>query len=529
MDPVNPSIAVRLLERATLHPDRAAIIEAASRIRFDELAARATAFSADLRRRGIRPGDRVLLFVPMSVRLYVALLGTLHAGAVAVFVDAWADRRRLEAAVRAAAPRAFIGTPKAHLLRLVSPAIRAIPVRVVARRHLGAAASVSTDPPVAVDADTPALVTFTTGSTGRPKAAERSHGFLWAQHEALADHLGLSETDVDMPTLPVFVLNNLACGVTSVLPDFDPRRPGTIDPARILDQMRHDGVTTSSGSPSFFWRLCGWCAARGERLPLRALFTGGAPVLPPLARLLASLPGTEAHCVYGATEADPIAGITACAMVKALEEHGAGGGLCAGLPVPTIGLRIIRAHDQPVELSASGWAAWDASPGEPGEIVVTGAHVLPGYLDDAEAERTNKIRDGERVWHRTGDGGRLDSEGRLWLMGRVKERVRRDGKTWWPLPAEIAAMEQTGVRHAAYLGMTDPERGERAVLCVETELGMQSEYRDSLTSRIAPWPADEIVVLARIPRDPRHASKTDTEALRAVLRGPSEHHRSVDG
>jgi acyl-CoA synthetase (AMP-forming)/AMP-acid ligase II len=514
---VNPNIAERLLERAALHPDRLAIVEPGRRILFGELAGRVTAFSSELRRRGIRPGERVLLFVPMSVRLYVALLGTLHAGAVAVFVDAWADRRRLEAAVRAARPRAFVGTLKAHLLRLVSPAIRAIPVHLVAGQDVGAGRA-RQDSPAPTTADTTALITFTTGSTGRPKAAARSHGLLWAQHEALAAHLGLDERDVDMPTLPVFVLNNLACGVTSVLPDFDPRRPAEIEPAAVLEQTRRHGVTSSSGSPAFYEKLCGWCAARGERLPLGALFTGGAPVLPPLARLLASLEGTAAHVVYGSTEAEPIAGITARAMVQALDEHGTRGGLCAGLPVPQIDLRIVRAHDGPLELGPAGWSGWELPSGDPGEIVVGGPHVLPAYLDDPDSDRANKIREGARVWHRTGDGGWLDRGGRLWLMGRVKQRVRRDGRTWWPLPAEIAAMEEPGVAHAAYLGQADPAHGERAVLCVEAVGGtLSAEQRGSLARRVAPWPVDEVVALSRIPRDPRHASKTDAEALRAKL------------
>jgi acyl-CoA synthetase (AMP-forming)/AMP-acid ligase II len=222
----------------------------------------------------------------------------------------------------------------------------------------------------------------------------------------------------------------------------------------------------------------------------------------------------EAHLVYGSTEAEPIAGITAKAMLRAQEEHGTRGGLCAGVPVPTIDLRIVRAHDGPLELGPPGWTEWTSAPGEAGEIVVAGPHVLPGYVDDPEAEWSNKIRDGRRMWHRTGDGGRLDGEGRLWLMGRVKQRVRMGGQTWWPLPAELAATEEPGITHAAYLSMTGPAGAERTILCVDATRGtMLPERRESLLRRVSPWPVDEIVALTRIPRDPRHASKTDTEAL----------------
>lgn len=528
---MNPNIAARLAERAGRHPDRPAIIEGwgapARRLSFGALDGRVRALASGLAARGIGPGDSVLLFVPMSADLYVALLACLHRGATAVFVDAWADRRRLDAAVRIASPRAFIGTPRAHLLRLLSPAVRAIPVHLAAgrrllslRRHERGDAG----PAVQVEGSAPALVTFTTGSTGTPKAAARSHDFLWAQHLALAGHLRPAEGDIDMPSLPVFVLNNLASGIPSVLPDADPRRPADIDSARIHRQMLDERVTTSSGSPAFYERLARWCAQNGRRIPLRALFTGGAPVLPPLARLLDATVDGEPHVVYGSSEAEPIAGIAARGMLAATDaarddaDHP--GGLCVGPPVPEIELRLLRPHDAPVVLDDGGLAAWEVAPGEVGEVVVAGGHVLPGYLNDPEAERQNKIRDGGRVWHRTGDAAWMDADGRLWLMGRVKERVRRDGWVWWGGAAEARVLEVAGVRHAAYIGVDDAQLGQRAVLCVETADGALTDTgRAAIVAALGPFPADRIIPLPRIPRDPRHASKTDVGALRQLI-GP---------
>ncbi|HEX2188340.1 MAG TPA: AMP-binding protein [Longimicrobiaceae bacterium] len=521
----NPNVAAQLAERVALHPERTAIVEysggraAPRRITFGGLAERVAGLGAGMREAGVGAGDRVLLFVPMSIDLYVALLATLHAGATAVFLDAWAGRERLDAAIAAARPKAFVGSPRAHLLRLASPAVRAIPLKWVAGRRwlrLERYERPPSGPPAAVAPDHPALVTFTTGSTGRPKGAARSHAFLWAQHRALAAHLRLAEEDVDMPTLPVFVLNNLASGTTSVVPDFDPRRPAEIDPAKIFRQMSRERVTTTSGSPAFYERLAGWCAQRGLRVPARALFTGGAPVYPPLARLLADTVAGEAHVVYGSTEAEPVAGIEARAMLAAMRDGGEG--ICVGPPVPEVDLRIVRPHDGPIELGPGGWAEWDAAGGETGEVVVTGDHVLAGYLDALAADRENKVRDGARVWHRTGDAARVDTEGRLWLMGRVSQRVERAGETWWSTPAEVRALDTPGVRHAAYLGIPDLELGQRAVLCVETEGGRLGEAeRAALLERLAPIPVDELRVLARIPRDPRHASKTHMAALYRLL------------
>lgn len=520
--PVN--IAARLLERTARHPDRTAFVAwrgtRAERVTFDQLARRVAAFSSTLRERGVVSGDRVLLFVPMSVDLYVALIGIHHAGATAVFVDAWADRRRMEAAIDAARPRAFVGTPRAHLLRIVSPAVRSIPIAIVAWRGLGAGTRASGPAPIPpaapVAAGTPALVTFTTGSTGRPKAAARSHEFLWAQHRILAVHLGQQESDVDMPTLPVFVLNNLAGGITSVLPDFDPRRPAEIRPTAILEQMRATSVTTASGSPAFFERLCEHVLATEQSLPLQAFFTGGAPVPPELARTFARC-CAGSQVLYGSTEAEPIAALTAQELVRRTEAGG-GIGLCAGKPIPEIELVIARPTDGPIVLGAAGWSEWRQGGGEPGEIVVTGPHVLAGYLDNPEADRENKVRDGDRVWHRTGDGGFLDDQGRLWLTGRVKHRVRREGETWWGLPVELRALAIPAIAHAAYVGLPDARLGQRAVLCVEIPpAAMGPATERELVAAAAPAPVDQVIALERIPRDPRHASKTDMEALIALV------------
>jgi olefin beta-lactone synthetase len=512
----NPNIAARLVERAERHPDRAAIIEGRGRrrrvVRFGELADRVAAAGHRLRDRGLEPGDRALLFVPMSADLYTVMLGVLHTGGVAVFLDAWSGRDRLEAAVDAAAPRAFIGTWRAMLLRMTSRALRRIPLatRPGPLFHgdgRGAAATVA-------DGEDHALVTFTTGSTGRPRAAARSHDFLWAQHRVLARHLALRDDDIDMPTLPVFVLNNLALGITTVLPDFDPRRPADIDPARVLRQMRDEGVTTTSGSPAFYDRLARHVRARGTRIPVRALFTGGAPVFPPLARSLAAAAEGEVHVLYGSTEAEPIASIPALDLARLSETAGAPG-VCAGRPVDEIEVRIA-----PVPGRGGPEAGVPT-----GELLVAGEHVLRGYLNDPEGEAAAKIREGDRVWHRTGDGGLVDDAGRLWLLGRLGQRVEREDGTWWPMAAEARALGLAGVRHAAYLGVaggSGPGPEVRAVLCLELEPGAQTarphaELEQRVRAALGPIPVDEVRVMRRIPRDPRHASKTDASRLRRLL------------
>ena len=514
MEALSANIATRLAEAARVHPERLALVESKRGRRraltYGELAHRIASLAQVFRARGVGPGERVLILVPMSVDLYLVLLAVLHAGGVGVFVDAWAGWRRVDQAVRRTKPRLFVGSLRAHALRLVSPAVRAIPSRMLVPQGTSDPPGLAPEP---LDAGAPALVTFTTGSTGSPKASLRTHGFLWDQHVVLSKYLGPGEGAVDMPTLPIFVLNNLASGATSVLPNFDARRPAEIEPRRIFEQIASERVTSVTASPAFFERLLS--AAR--RLALPRAFTGGAPVLPPLARRLDEGIEGLAYVVYGSTEAEPISLITARDLRRAAAESGREG-ICVGVPVAEIRVKIARASAEEIRLGPEGWAGIECAPGEAGEIVVSGPQVQTAYFDDATSDRGSKIEDGALVWHRTGDGGRVDERGRLWLLGRVGARVRAAGRTWWSLPAEVRAMEMEGVRHAAYLG--DASRG--AILCLEGSVTMAPDaLLAQVRGRLAPYPVSEVRVLEKIPRDPRHASKTDLRALRALLRLPA--------
>jgi acyl-CoA synthetase (AMP-forming)/AMP-acid ligase II len=376
-----------------------------------------------------------------------------------------------------------------------------------------------------VEPHRPAIITVSKRETGAIRATACSHAALWARSRYAQGPLAAER--VDMPVLPALVLDNLACGTTSVLPDLDPSSPRVVAAATIVHQMEVELVATSSGPPDFYDRLCRWCAANGRKLPLRALRTGGQPVPPPLARRLADTTRGDVIVVYGTREAMPIARIETRAMFVAMarDRHGQPpDGLCVGTPVAGLTLLLIRVTDEPIRLGPEGWTPWPVEPGAVGEVVVAGDHVLTGSANGAEADPASSVHDGERVWHRTGDAGRLDEEGRLWLMGQIHRRVRREDRTWWSIPAEMRTFKVAGIAHAAYFGVLDPRLGQRAVLCVEVHgRKLATVERDRLRAALAPMPVDELHVMRRIPRDARHASTTDMRSLLEWVaeRGPA--------
>lgn len=518
------NVARLLARQADRRPDAPALVEGQGADRrvcsfgeLDERAARAaTMFAAQ----GLAPGDTVLLLQPMSIELYVAVAALLRRGLVAMVPDPSADREHLAACCRRRPPDALLGPPKAHLLRLLAPEVWRIPTTFVTSRWPAPGATRwptlheydPMDEPVEVEAGASALLTFTSGSTGTPKAAVRTHGHLRAQYTALRDALSLAPGETDLATLPIFVLANLARGVTTVLPDADLRRPAEVDPEPLLAQIRAEQPTRTGGSPAFYERLLD--ADDAALTDFECVAAGGAPLFPDtLQRFQGAAPDTTILAVYGSTEAEPIAHVAVDAIGETdWTAMRAGEGLLAGPPVDDVELRILPDRwGTPIgPFTTTAFTDACCPSGTAGEIVVAGPHVLPGYLDGVGEEETKFEVDGTR-WHRTGDAGYLDEEGRLWLLGRCHARIDDARGTVYPFGVESAARLLPGVRRAAYVA----HRGDR-VLAIEPPPDGDPPSAQRLRDRL-PEPVDAVVVLDAMPVDRRHNAKIDYPALEDIL------------
>ncbi len=515
-----------LVEQAQRRPEAAALIEGTGSARhvatFAELEWRSAHAAARLRASGVRAGEAVLIFQPMSVDLYVALVAVFRLGAVAMFLDPSAGRRHLDRCCALSRPAALLASPRALWLRVLSPALRRIPhhFRLSGWAPFAAPLEQGAEPGdgaiADLDSTAPALLTFTSGSTGEPKAAMRSHGFLVAQHGALAASLALTPGETDLATLPIFVLANLASGVASVIPAADLRRPGAIEAGPVIEQLRDEGATRSAASPAFYERLLDAVGdARHALAPLTSIYTGGAPVFPRLLARLAVAVGESgrAVAVYGSTEAEPIAHVAHDEISPTdFNAMRAGHGLLVGHPVPEIELRILPDRwGRPLGPWTRDAFARECLPaGVVGEIVVSGKHVLPGYLGGRGDAETKFSVDGQR-WHRTGDAGRLDAQGRLWLLGRCAARIEDARGVLYPFAVECAAQEIDGVRRAALLAVAS----ERWLAVEPVPGGHFDAGRLSEVARVAA--IDRIETVDIIPVDARHNAKVDYPALRRLL------------
>lgn len=525
------NISQILIDQATRRPHEPAIVEAARggtrTLTFAQIADRSARAAALLHAAKLEKGDRVLVFQPMSIELYVALLAIFRLGLTATVLDPSAGRRHIEQCCSIARPRAFIGPARAHLLRLFCRGLRRIERHFVtagwalhATRWSRLERLEPLNSIVVCDSSHEALLTFTSGSTGEPKAAVRSHGFLLAQHDVLAESIELEPGEVDLTTLPIFGLANLASGVTTVIPQGDLRRPAFIEPGPVLEQLERHRVTRTVGSPALYDRLLQGARAAGgpgsgsgeTRLgSLRKLYTGGAPVFPRLLQELRSaLPRGRVIVVYGSTEAEPIAHLDWDeAEPDDLDAMYAGKGLLVGRPVHQIDLRILHNRwGEPLPaMKARELAELALPPAEGGEIVVGGAHVLPGYLNGIGDEET-KFRVDGRVWHRTGDAGYVDATGRLWLLGRAGAVIRDARGTIYPFAAECAASQLTWIERSALA----KRNGER-LLAVQLGPRAPADPERRVQETLSWAQLDRVVRVPRIPVDRRHNAKVDYPTL----------------
>lgn len=450
---------------------------------FHELDTEADAWAAHLSAKGVRRGDRVLVMVRQGLPLIAAAFALFKLGAVPVIIDPGMGRKQFLACVARSRPRVLLGIPLAQILsHIFRPAFASVKVRVwVSGAPTGRMSSAGSPlvggPPVTrpqgpalqcceVEAGDLAAILFTSGSTGAPKGVCYEHGMFEAQVRLIRETYDIRPGEVDLPMLPIFALFNPALGMTTVVPEIDPSRPAAVDPAKIVQAIQQESVTNSFGSPTLWRKIFDHCLAQNLALPsLRRVLSAGAAVPASLwADAARVLPNGKLHSPYGATEVLPVASVAA----DEVPAHPTAGSL-VGRPLAENQVKIIALHGGPL---ASLAEARELPTGEIGEIIVTGPTVTKAYDALPEATAAAKIPDGPRIWHRMGDAGYLDAQGRLWFCGRIAERVETAAGVLHTEPCEQVFRGHPRVARCALIGLGETGRQEPALVAQPAESGV---------------------------------------------------------
>jgi olefin beta-lactone synthetase len=529
------NIAAHLPEMARRQPDAAAIIfpKQKRRMSFSELDKLSDRIARGLIENGICRGVRTVLMVTPSPEFFALTFALFKIGAVPVLIDPGLGIKNLKKCFAEAEPKAFIGIPKAHIARLLfswgKESIRTFVT--VGRRLFWSGTTLAEIIEQQQDGqftlaptqrDDVAAILFTSGSTGTPKGAVYSHGNFAAQVEALRNVYGIEPGEIDLPTFPLFALFAPALGMTAVIPEMDFTRPGSVDPVKIISAINDYGVTTMFGSPALINRVGRYGVAHQVKLPtLRRAISAGAPVPAAVLERFTTLlnPGVQVFTPYGATEALPVCSIGSSEILGETRQiTDAGGGVCVGRPVEGIRLEVIEICDEPIY-------RWDESlrvpTGKIGEIIVQGAQVTRGYYNRPDADHLSKISDPETgsFFHRMGDLGGRDEDGRVWFCGRKTHRVETESGPLFTIPCEAVFNTHASVYRTALVGV--PASGQlKPVLCVELEKGVKADQnvlREELLciarDHIHTHAIDTILFHPAFPVDIRHNAKIFREKL----------------
>ena len=530
------NIAAHLPDMARRQPDTAAIIfpRQKRRMSFSELDRLSDRIARGLIAAGICRGVRTVLMVTPSPEFFALTFALFKVGAVPVLIDPGLGLKNLKTCFAEAEPHAFIGIPKAQLARLIfgwgKDSIR-ISITVGRRLFWGGstlAEMLEQHPlqdcfvPAPTQQDDVAAILFTSGSTGAPKGAVYSHGNFAAQVEALRNVYGIEAGEIDLPTFPLFALFAPALGMTAVIPDMDFTRPGSVNAAKIVETIQRYGVTTMFGSPALINRVGRYGVQQQVKLPtLRRAISAGAPVPAAVLERFANLlnPDVQVFTPYGATEALPVCSIGSSEILASTRQiTDAGGGVCIGRAVEGIRLEVIEISDEPIY-------QWDESlrvpTGKIGEIIVQGEQVTRGYYNRPDADHLSKIADPETgsFFHRMGDLGGRDEEGRVWFCGRKSHRVRTAAGLLFTIPCEAVFNTHPLVYRSALVGVGTA--GELLpVLCVELEKGARGDrkvLREELLriarDHIHTHSIETILFHPAFPVDIRHNAKIFREKL----------------
>ncbi|MFZ4714420.1 MAG: fatty acid CoA ligase family protein [Bacteriovoracaceae bacterium] len=411
---------------------------------------------------GIKPQDKVLLFVRPGLRFPAITFALFKMGAVPVLIDPGMGKKNLLASVQQVKPVVMIAEPVVFFLKHfypesfssvrlgISTGSKLLADYTLMDLNLGL---VKNFPTYEAAADEMSAILFTSGGTGIPKGVIYTHKILDTQRKMLQQMFQLTSHDIDLPCFPLFALFTISMGMTSCIPEMNPSKPSKVNPKKIVQNILQFNPTFLAGSPAIWEKVGEYCHTQKITLPsVKYLVMFGAPVSVQIHQLFAPLltNGTT-YTPYGATESLPVSNISGKDVLeKTAKLSLEGKGTCVGKPVE--GSRVCIYDDseipEPRFIEGKKKKAFEV-----GEILVQGDIATKEYFDMKAQTELHKIYDEEKFWHRIGDLGYFDDEGKLWFCGRKSHKVNTQVGPMYSIPCEAIFNQHPMVKRSALVGL----------------------------------------------------------------------------
>jgi long-chain acyl-CoA synthetase len=490
----------RAAERA---PDREALVARERRLTWRELRGEVDRTAAALHaRHRVKPGDRVALLLLNSVDFCVGVFACARLGAVAVTLNTKLKGPELEFMLQNSGARVLLMHDA--VWEQIAPIRTAIPceaVYVAGRAPAGtepleSLTATGLPPSVSVSEEDVAFIMYTSGTTGRPKGAMGTHLGIISSNVSFQRCMGLRDGDRTLVAVPLFHVTGLigqflsmafVAGTTVIMRTFEAAQA-----VRLLDAER---ITYMIAAPTVFTMMREQPGYRAAGRTLRVVGYGGAPTPPDGIKAMRDwLPQATLQNAYGMTETCSPA--TVSPPGEELRRISS-----VGWPVPIADLRTVEVG-----------TGRECEAGEVGELWVYGPMVVPGYWANPEATAAT-MGDG---WMRTGDLAKIDADGYVTMMDRLKDMINRGGEKIYCVEVEDVLCAHPAILEAAVVGVADPLYGEAVKACVVARAGTSvdtDDVRRWVGARLAKYKVPrEIAVLDALPRNPN--GKVIKSALR---------------
>ncbi len=427
-----------LARRAVTHRGQPALTFGGTTWTFDHLDTKVQAAAGVLAARGVAPGDRVALLARNCPGFAIAVHAVARIGAILVPLNRRLTEPELAWQMRDAGPAILLCDAASEgVSRRASASAGGVPVAEIADDGIPIDGIGASRPGSALSLAAVQGIVYTSGTTGHPKAAQLTFANWWAGAAGSALHVGHRDDDRWLAALPLFHVGGLAILFRSVIGGVPVTLHDGFDPDAVRESIRGDRVTLVSLVAATLRRLLDAPSSQDDLSSLRVALLGGGPAPAPLVEE-AIARGVPVAPTYGLTEA--ASQVTTLLPRDATRFPGS-----SGPPLPQVEVRIEHGGEP-------------APAGEAGEIAVRGQSVMPGYRG------SGPIPPGG--WFRTGDIGRLDDGGRLFVLDRRDDLIVTGGENVYPAEVEAALLRHTAVREAAVVGVPDDRWGSVPVAFV---------------------------------------------------------------
>ncbi len=484
---------------------------------------------------GLRPGMKVLMFVRPSLNFSAITFALFRAGLVPIFIDPGMGKENLLRAVAHIKPDGLIAEKQVHWIRQIYRSSFASIKHFVTisgstwwniggqlhslEQWLSKEGNEERKTPTIMHQahpQDPAAILFTSGGTGIPKGVLYTHDIFNAQVDRLQKLFHLGPDEVDLPGFPLFSLFTITMGMTSAIPSMDPSHPAQANAEFLVKNINDNKATFIAGSPAIWKNVAAYCQEKKITLPtVKYLVMFGAPIALALHEAFEEiLPNGDTYTPYGATECLPVANISGKELsgeIKTKMLHGMG--TCVGNPAPDTEIKIIQITD---EVIGDESEFTELPPKRLGEICVLSRTVTPEYVGMAEktAEAKVKAHNGA-LWHRMGDIGFKDEQGRLWFCGRKSHRIDLHDRVLPTIPMESLINQIPGVKKSA---LVCPQEEPIIVIEGKRTAALETKIKERIAEDDRLSEIKGMAFLSDFPVDVRHNIKIDRLKIRELAK-----------